>query len=541
MQKHALLIFLILAIVLLAGWIGYLFNRDLLLDDAFISFRYARNFAEGHGLVFNPGERVEGYTNFLWTLLLGVGAWAGLAAPRAALLLGGLSALGILVVMVFFARRWLAGRPDALVLAGLPMLLFGAMGASGRFVLSGMETLFFTFMSVLAVYILLYQRRPWLAGLLFALAAMTRPEGLLLFALCGAFALFFPGQVAGGAYAGRRGRLLLELSAGFGLLYLPYFAGRWAYYGYPLPNTFYAKAAGFNLGRLQRGARTLGDLLDWWPVWPLLALAVAALLPLRSNRASAPSAAPRQPSTYQWGLFALIVLAAWAYFVLVGGDFIIWFGPRFLMPALPFLLWLAAEGLARLLGLPFIPPAVYRPAQWIAALLLLGYLAAFTWPAGWGRLQVYAEQMRAYKELGLWMGANLAPGTTIATDAAGLIPYYSGLPALDMYGLTDEHIAHLQLSQPGAGIVAHEKFDPHYVLAQQPGCIVSTWIDESGQPLSAGLTDVLAQFTARYRLSAAAKSRFGPPADGRWVLPVRAYTPELYTQGYQTGLFCLKK
>src|SRR6266404_6223228 len=38
-------------------------------DDAFISFRYARNLVEGHGLVFNPGERVEGYTNFVWVLL----------------------------------------------------------------------------------------------------------------------------------------------------------------------------------------------------------------------------------------------------------------------------------------------------------------------------------------------------------------------------------------------------------------------------------------------------------------------------------------
>ena len=41
-----------------------------LTDDAFISFRYTRNLLEGHGLVFNPGERVEGYTNFLWILEL---------------------------------------------------------------------------------------------------------------------------------------------------------------------------------------------------------------------------------------------------------------------------------------------------------------------------------------------------------------------------------------------------------------------------------------------------------------------------------------
>ena len=38
-------------------------------DDAFITYRYARNLARGEGLVFNPGERVEGYTNFLWTVM----------------------------------------------------------------------------------------------------------------------------------------------------------------------------------------------------------------------------------------------------------------------------------------------------------------------------------------------------------------------------------------------------------------------------------------------------------------------------------------
>ena len=41
-------------------------------DDAFISFRYAENLANGQGLVFNPGERVEGYSNPLWTVLFAV-------------------------------------------------------------------------------------------------------------------------------------------------------------------------------------------------------------------------------------------------------------------------------------------------------------------------------------------------------------------------------------------------------------------------------------------------------------------------------------
>src|SRR4051812_34401047 len=60
-------------------------RKAWLADDAFISFRYAQNFASGLGLVFNPGEWVEGYTNFLWTIGLGLLAKAGVDIPLAAL------------------------------------------------------------------------------------------------------------------------------------------------------------------------------------------------------------------------------------------------------------------------------------------------------------------------------------------------------------------------------------------------------------------------------------------------------------------------
>ena len=60
-------------------------------DDAWISFRYARNFVEGLGLVFNPGERVEGYTNFSWTLLAALGIHLGAGVESWAIGLGLLS------------------------------------------------------------------------------------------------------------------------------------------------------------------------------------------------------------------------------------------------------------------------------------------------------------------------------------------------------------------------------------------------------------------------------------------------------------------
>ena len=72
-HRHLLALFVV-GVILLPVMFGIITYRlwSYTLDDAFISFRYARNFAEGHGIVFNPGERVEGYTNFLWVVILAV-------------------------------------------------------------------------------------------------------------------------------------------------------------------------------------------------------------------------------------------------------------------------------------------------------------------------------------------------------------------------------------------------------------------------------------------------------------------------------------
>ena len=77
----------------LAGFAGFAIGAldclNFTVDDSFISLRFAENWANGSGLVFNPGERVEGYSNFLWTLVLGVLAKAGIqqqAGPFALLI-----------------------------------------------------------------------------------------------------------------------------------------------------------------------------------------------------------------------------------------------------------------------------------------------------------------------------------------------------------------------------------------------------------------------------------------------------------------------
>src|SRR5512143_2619799 len=88
------------------------------VDDAYISFRYAQNAILGHGLVFNPGERVEGFTNFLWTAMMVPLEGAGGDVGRASVVLGAMFALAILWIVFRFARTVHAPR-EAGVLAVL--------------------------------------------------------------------------------------------------------------------------------------------------------------------------------------------------------------------------------------------------------------------------------------------------------------------------------------------------------------------------------------------------------------------------------------
>ena len=72
--------------------------RSFTIDDAYISYRYSRNLAKGLGLVYNAGERIEGYTNFSWTVLLALGAKLGVDPAVTAKVLGfafGLAAIAL--------------------------------------------------------------------------------------------------------------------------------------------------------------------------------------------------------------------------------------------------------------------------------------------------------------------------------------------------------------------------------------------------------------------------------------------------------------
>jgi hypothetical protein len=517
---------------------------SLMVDDAYISFRYARNLVQGEGLVFNPGERVEGYTNFLWTVVLAGGMAAGATPETTAESVAGAAAVASVLLLAGLSRRLLRGRLATLA-AVLPPILYAALGSQARHVVSGMETLLFGFLVLAAFSAVLWRwrspaddtgaggtggaapgdRAAAAAGVLFALASMTRPEGTLFTGLGGLLVLLHPG--GGGGWCHCLGTRLRPGALLFGIflaIYGPYTAWRVSYYGYLLPNTFYAKVAGPRDEVLARGWESLGDLMGQWPVWPLLLAAALALVPLRSLK----------PDPL-WAWPSAVVLATWTSYVLVGGDFIDFFGPRMLMPALPFLLLLAAEGLRR--------AAAAVPARRAGAALLVTALVALTahelvqpWPKWSGDLGGLAVAHRWLHEVGVWLNREEPSGASLATGGVGIVPYVTGWPTIDMYGLVDAHISHHGVFDP-AMPPAHARSDPGYVLDRRPKYLVSM-LNRDGVARSARLGWVADRVRREYELVAQVKVvQRGRLVRGRRVLEVKGFRSALWKRGYRLGIF----
>ena len=410
--------------------------RPWMLDDAFISFRYAENLAAGNGPVYNTGERVEGYTCFLWVILLAAAARAGFPAPPASQVLGGLFAVAC-ILLAFQAHRFT--RRLAPKDAALAALLLGTSGVFTPWPSSGMEVTLFAFLALLSFLLHLEllerpaARTAILMGVGLALLSLTRPEGLLLAGILGL------DQVT--TADGRRNAFIT--GACFAGIFVPYFLWRSSYYGYLLPNTFYAKV-GSTTDQIIRGLRYAQGF-------------ILAVLPL----AAAVAVSVRRCWNAGFRAGILLLLAYTAYVVAVGGDIMPAF--RFFAPVLPVLCLLAAYSIqqiprVRTAGLVALLAVIYNLAQILYNPHINDYV----------RTDTVAEDGR---EAGLWLRQHARPGSLIATNTGGSVPYYSGLRTVDMLGLNDVHIAHRRIPWIGKGPAGHEKGDGLYVLSRKPDYI----------------------------------------------------------------------
>lgn len=459
-------------------------------DDAFISYRMARNLGDGHGLRFNPdGPPIEAASNFLLTVMLAGAHVAGLSLVRSSITIALVSTVLTLLLLLWCVRRhvgpWAIWAPFALA----------AMSVTCRSVTNGLETSLFGLLVLLGIALYIEAtdrprpRRRLLAAssAVFALVALTRPEGPMYIVALGVLRL---ADLLRRRARGEPLDLTTELYwvGGFAALFVPYTIWRVAYFGALLPNTFHAKELQFGeVGKLGAGLRYLQLMVLTEPLLPLSV--VAGLL----AHAAAPCRRIR-------ALLAL-VMTQLVFMVLSGGDWPHMFGyGRFLYPALAPMLWLLAEAgrhFARLLRRG-------RPVVASLALALLGVSqvdlvrlvdlelpphyhfhgrAPTTWQAfelayvdelprmptrEWIERSTQAWDMSRYHNnfdatVGLWLRDHYGPKTRIAAIQAGQFAYWAEMPFYDLFGLVTREVVQADDPDPDQWVRMIKRFDPELI------------------------------------------------------------------------------
>ncbi len=404
----------ITAAILLFSLIHMLSFYFYTVEDAYISFRYARFFAEGEGLVYNPGEYVEGYTNFLWVVILGLLYAAGFPMIHAAKVLG--MALGTFTVFLVMKKSKSLVHDEMKAL--VPGVLLGACSAFAVWCQAGLETPLFSCLLTAAVLRfadeLQDDSRISFSGVLFGAAALTRPETLLYFPLLAAF-FFIAGIIKKGSYLRPVKKTILV----FLIIIFPFFLFRYHYYGDFLPNTYYVKSIRFK----GNGFHYLKAALPYTG-WITLPFFFYALFRKKNNLKIL-------------GSF-MIVAAGTLYILYQGGDWMPM--SRFFVPLAPFFFIVSAVGLV-----DFASKFNRKTAAGLI-IIVMSFSAGieiFSSSRGRDKLRWEYRRHKEWKKVGMLLADMSEPGDVMATGLGGIIPYYARLPNLDRGGLTNKKIAEL--------------------------------------------------------------------------------------------------
>lgn len=397
-----------------------------LYDDAMVSMRYARNLVQGIGLAWNPGERVEGYTNFLWTIYMAFVHLLPVPDSKTSLIvlvtnvLIGAATLPSLYTLV----RSLGGNTLA-TLATLAAFIFSANVI--YWATFGMKTALLTWLFLQSICRVIReardaQPRP-LTYLAIAMLTLVRADGLVLAAIVYAFALWL----------NKNKKPALCFSVLSLSIPVAYEIFRIGYYGDWLPNTAYLKIANWD-GRFAAGLEYLTDFARTYVIFFAFAVCGAVLLRQQTLRALAVG----------MGVYL-------GYILYAGGDAFPNF--RFLLPILPLLTALAFIGMQ---GFGLRPVAQFAFSLTSLALipLVMPSLALYTPDPEYG----------GNVKIGLELRQNTPATSKVADSWAGVTLYFSGRYGVDLLGKSDRYIARLPVTQgtkPG-----HNKFDFDYSLGK---------------------------------------------------------------------------
>lgn len=433
---HSFIIFAAIAI--------FIFNCTNLFftqDDAYISFRYAANFLAGKGLVYNAGEHVEGYTNFLWVMILAFfkGVF-GLDFIFISRLFGILSGSAIFILLALLLNHP-SRTVSPILLSSIFIVLLSNLSLP-YWAVSSLETGAFSCMalaSVAAEY-----KYPRITPALLILATLLRPEGVIIFA-----AVFLY-------------RCIVErkIPLAFILLYvvplLPFMAFKILYYGSLFPNPFYAKS-GVGLEYIKSGLE-----YTWFFAQSIGVYGIVFLVPLIAIK----------KLWNEYSLLYIVVILYTAYIVWVGGDVLPAY--RFFVPLAPLLCFLFVMSLREIISLLHVVPKYASPVVLFTAAVFacFSYLQSADYISTCRDREAGLSVKMKFKStmLKLYGGEQFS----LATTTIGLIGYeLLDHRVIDLLGLTDKYIArHPETIEGIKSSWKERRFNCRYLLEQQPTFIM---------------------------------------------------------------------
>jgi arabinofuranosyltransferase len=422
----------LLLIFVLCPPLVYCFHR-VQMDDPYITFRYARNLTEGHGLFYNPGESVLGTTSPLFAILLGLGGHVARDYALLSSIVSGV-ALGALAWLTYIILRRFKEPIAGAVAAGL-IITNPLMGDALGFELNLFLALVF---GGFAAY---FSGRPGLAAALLALASLTRGDGLVP-----------SGVVLGHHLWKHREQGLLPVLI-FGAIFGSWFADAAYTYGSPFPNTLAAKKAMGASGLWRtyiEGALRIGFVyLRMSPafLWfGLVAIFGAAALLVFDRRI--------------WMILGSVLLTSITYVVMgIPEGFNYYAG---WMPALMILSGIGVVKLAELIRLQW--PA--WPGKWVVIAAALPLLVAQMTPI-LKDISIDPEpRYEIYRQAGEWLNLETPDKASIAMVEIGILGYFSRRKIVDICGLVTPEVGSHLTSRDVSWSVRTLK--PDYVILHDP-------------------------------------------------------------------------
>ncbi len=447
-------------LLLLVPYVWLVHRFWFLCDDAYITFRYSKNLARGHGVRFNlEGPPVEGYSNFLWMLLTAALEADLQPVERLMPLLSAAMGGGLLLLLwwVLRARAGLSRLPAFAATAALALCPSFDVWAT-----SGLATMPFAFFVFLFWERATFAegRRAWLGvGLTGIALATIRTEGV---AWVGVIAVLASAARWTDARRPTLQKTLGPIVQGLllvGAAFAVYTSWRVAHFGDFLPNTAHAKV-GFTLERLTRGLKYVGLFGLTFPAMAIWLLGTWRALGWRVGVGTS---------------IALLAIAFPAYGVVVGGDFF----PmgRMILPSLAFgaaLFGWLVQALWERRG----PERIVAPGLAVAV-VLLGVLPAFnihvvpgsmreplhfrlsdkSFMTEYERWENLRDNLDGFSRRASALNLLVHHEARVVSQAIGVIGYHTDLHLYDQYGLVDREVALLQ--QPPGPLLhspGHDKF-----------------------------------------------------------------------------------